>query len=892
MRETYLWLAGLAVLVSLFLIFQIIQRLKGNRSLRYLLVAAIIAFFWQAAEFINVLLQLDEYAIIYMRLEYSFGLVMLCLVLFFFLSYYGRMKKMHIVPISVVVVALVVLALFTDRLIAGVFNEGGVYIPIFGDFFWIGAMWYFYLLGSIVLLIFIRGNETNRKEKSFLLFGIAISACLGMVSDMLFPYFGIMSVSLGGISMVMALSWIVVSIDDFYFIKAHFSRFSLGGKVRVMIISTAILLTVLLVFSSYIISKKAIEERVLSQLDSVSYLKESSLNEFLLEQINDLKSIAGDESFVSFYETKYHTLSDNLSEHAYAHDLARKQLSAFMEEEENYEEVFIVGVDGLIHLSTSPSLEKKNVAQESFFIEGKKGVYVTNPYYSLMVQHDTMVVSAPMINSQGSLISVIGGRVDLSAVSSLMTQRTGLGDTGETYLVNNYNYMITSSRFQEGLEFKKAIYSDVIKDCLMGKDSKGTHINYLGTPVIGVYRWMPQRKMCIVSEISQSEAFMPITRLRNVLFLVGSGLIVVFFFISLYFSRMLTKQMNKLLSFTESISKGNFGETVSINSGDEIEDLARSFNIMSVELKKYDSDLKKHQMALEKTVSKRTNDLQEKIGELERTKRAIMNILEDTNQTNTELSKAREELRNNIDKLNAMNKNKDEFISITAHELKTPLTSIKGFSELLKNESVLNNKEQRDKYFNIIIEDTQRLSKLITDMLDLTRLDLGTMKFFFEKTTAEEMLEQLKNLSELQVKAKGLKFICKTEKIPGFYADKSRLTQVLSNLVNNSIKYTEKGSIIVSAFKKEDYIHFSVVDTGVGIPKDAQPNLFQRFYQADSSYTRKVGGSGLGLSICKGIVEAMGGSIWFRSVPGNTHFELKLKYLQRIGKEKTETKVI
>ncbi|NTV23672.1 MAG: hypothetical protein HGA85_04830, partial [Nanoarchaeota archaeon] len=305
------------------------------------------------------------------------------------------------------------------------------------------------------------------------------------------------------------------------------------------------------------------------------------------------------------------------------------------------------------------------------------------------------------------------------------------------------------------------------------------------------------------------------------------------------------------------------------------------------------SELEASKISLEQNVYQRTKEIEEKLAELENTKLAIMNILEDTDETNKSLILTKKQLNNKVTQMEEMNKKKDEFISITAHELKTPLTSIKGFADLLKNEKILENKALRDQYFNIIIEDTQRLSKLITDMLDLTRIDLGTMKFYFEKSTTEEIISQLKNLVELQVKAKGISFDIKVEKgMPASFIDKSRLLQVLSNLVNNSMKYTEKGHIMVEAFKKGDYLHYRVSDTGVGIPANAQSRIFQRFFQADSSYTRKVGGTGLGLSICKGIVEALGGKIWFTSRPGKTVFEFTIKHQEEVAVQQDNLKVV
>jgi len=270
----------------------------------------------------------------------------------------------------------------------------------------------------------------------------------------------------------------------------------------------------------------------------------------------------------------------------------------------------------------------------------------------------------------------------------------------------------------------------------------------------------------------------------------------------------------------------------------------------------------------------RLSEYHEMIG-FEKTEKALLNILEDMDENNRALKKTKGELANSVKKLRDLDKKKDEFLSITAHELKTPLTSIKGFTELLKKPKAIKNKKIRTKYIDFILADTRRLEHLVEETLDLTRLDLGTFKFSYETVAIDTLISDLKALIDIAVRKKGLtpKYNFK-KNLPDFYIDKQRLLQVLTNLINNAIKYTEKGHILTEVVKKGNYLHFSVTDTGVGIPKKEFNKIFGRFYQVDSSYTRKVGGSGLGLSICKSIVEAFGGKIWVNSVIGKgTTFE-------------------
>jgi len=305
---------------------------------------------------------------------------------------------------------------------------------------------------------------------------------------------------------------------------------------------------------------------------------------------------------------------------------------------------------------------------------------------------------------------------------------------------------------------------------------------------------------------------------------------------------------------------------------------------MRDQIDKKTKEIKDLNLNLEKNIKLKTQDLEgksqeleRKVFELEKMRTAMLNILEDVNEQKDKIEssdkntkKLNIRLKRSNQELLGLDKQKDQFTSITAHELKTPLASIKGFVQLLQNDTVMANKEKRKKYMDIIISDTNRLSRLVTDILDISKLDLGTLKVYPTDVKIEDIIDTTKREMIPIVKAKKIKNqYTFDKKVKTIVADKNRVVQVLTNLVNNAVHYTdEKGTISVDAKQDKNMVVFSISDNGMGIPKDKVKNIFERFYQVDSWLTRKIGGSGLGLAICKGLIESMGGNIWVESVEG------------------------
>lgn len=254
-----------------------------------------------------------------------------------------------------------------------------------------------------------------------------------------------------------------------------------------------------------------------------------------------------------------------------------------------------------------------------------------------------------------------------------------------------------------------------------------------------------------------------------------------------------------------------------------------------------------------------------------------MQLTDRLETVNEKLEAANDDLDLKAEQLRKVDTAKEEFAAMITHELKTPLVPIIGFSELLADGTLGELTSNQKEKVNLIHNGAVSLSNLITDLLDIRKLELNKMKFDFEKTSARDFLERavesIKPLAESKKmlltyriedgKDGDLEVVC----------DVRRIRQVLYNLLSNAIKFVPEktGKVEVSARKvpSDGSIEFSVRDNGIGIPKEKQAGLFKKFYQVDTSLRRTAGGSGLGLAISKGIVEAHGGRIWFESVPGS-----------------------
>jgi signal transduction histidine kinase/CheY-like chemotaxis protein len=204
---------------------------------------------------------------------------------------------------------------------------------------------------------------------------------------------------------------------------------------------------------------------------------------------------------------------------------------------------------------------------------------------------------------------------------------------------------------------------------------------------------------------------------------------------------------------------------------------------------------------------------------------------------------------------------KSAFVANISHEIRTPINGIICMTDLLKKTKL---DEEQSEFLNTVIHSSGILLSIINNVLDFSKIEAGKIELDYLETNLQEIISKINNLFEIQIKQKNLTLkIYIDNKVPKFLiTDPVKLQQILTNLINNSIKFTEYGSVIIVIKLNEDGdLKFEIKDTGIGISDENQEKLFKAFMQADSSTTRNFGGTGLGLLICKSLVELMKGKI-------------------------------
>jgi PAS domain S-box-containing protein len=224
---------------------------------------------------------------------------------------------------------------------------------------------------------------------------------------------------------------------------------------------------------------------------------------------------------------------------------------------------------------------------------------------------------------------------------------------------------------------------------------------------------------------------------------------------------------------------------------------------------------------------------------------------------------------------------KSKFISTVSHELRTPLTIIKEDISLIMDGAAGRVKSKQKEILSIAQRNIDRLARLINDVLDFQKLQSGRAKFNMQENSINSVIENVYNTMLTTIKKNGVDFrLALDSSLPRTTFDSDKMIQVITNLVSNAMKFTEKGSITISSRRIENSIRVSVSDTGCGIKQEDLPKLFQQFQQLTSGGNRKTGGTGLGLAISKDIVEKHGGRIWVESEFGKGttfHFLLPIK---------------
>ena len=384
------------------------------------------------------------------------------------------------------------------------------------------------------------------------------------------------------------------------------------------------------------------------------------------------------------------------------------------------------------------------------------------------------------------------------------------------------------------------------------------------------------------------------------------------------FAKKISSPLRDLTAAASRVASGDFDAKVSIRNNDELSELGNAFNSMTLDIKKNFDEAANRQKEIEAIVS----SIQEALAVFDRvgrikyanasfekdfgspaTGRFYWEIIRSgvfkdlVKRVTPEVNNAKGEIdiegrtyhcgisqvpgRNeyisvfhDITHLKQMDKIKKDLVTNVSHELRTPLTAVKGFAETMEDSA---GSEENKGYCRIIIKNTDRLIRIVEDLLILSNLEEHGFKLDISdvdlKTAAEEALA----IFESKLKDKGLSIKFDAGSVPLIKADAFKIEQVFINLLDNAVKYTDKGGVAVRMKRTGDSAVVEIEDTGIGIPKEYLPRIFERFFVVDKSRSRKLGGTGLGLSIVKHIITLHNGDIAVDSEPGRgTKFTVTL----------------
>ena len=491
-------------------------------------------------------------------------------------------------------------------------------------------------------------------------------------------------------------------------------------------------------------------------------------------------------------------------------------LNGIMSENQSFEEVSFVDVEGLI-VNDAPTIAGKETSKlvrdshseiELFNILNLKKytapllgqAYVGEVYRTL--KGPVVTISAPVRNRNGDLIQVLSAEINVNQIRRFITG-SSLGFSGGLTLLDADGTIIASrnSAASEGVSLSgferiKEMLAGRTFDALADEDRYQSIID--GKPVIGAGKKIPSTGWIIFAEWPLDDADSVIRDVRNQVLTLTLISILAVLLIAPFFALRITKPIQDLKIGVSKIEEGDLNQKVKITTADELEDLGKAFNKMGEGLKRL------------------------------------------------------EELKN-------------EFVFIAAHELRTPVTAVKGYVSMILEGDAGPIPEAIKKFLEPIQQANERLIKLVNDILEIARNDAGRITIqVFSVNISPAIKAVIKEVLPLAIeKSIAINYNEPTE-MPLVLADTIRLREVITNFISNAIKYGRIGGWIKIYHEPDGkFIITHIEDNGIGIPKPEQGRIFEKFFRSETSKVAQIQGTGLGLFITKELIEKMGGKVWF-----------------------------
>jgi len=595
----------------------------------------------------------------------------------------------------------------------------------------------------------------------------------------------------------------------------------ISRRFLLALVLVAILPVCVVAYYSYSEARRALEGTAYLHMSTIALDHANHLETWFEERVNDINMIA-QLSTVRDYCFRHCSFGADRLPAGDDQEHVANVVSVVRSRSPCYESVHILTPGGTVVASTSPTSEDvRNFAQLDIFATAEKS---KGPVLSSVHQHEDghwrMHLLAPILDDDEKPIAYAMAVLDvLRTIDPLMTDRVGLGETGETYLVDKHGRIISKSIYLGREEaFKRSFSSYGIQQALGREQGTGVYENYAGHKVVGSYLWLPRFEWGLLAEIKQSEIMEPLEGIVARVIGAIAGVTFVSLLLALLVARRVSLPITRMADAAREIAEGRLDQRIQYHADDEIGALADSFNSMSQKL------------------SMLISSLQEKEKSLQRAYDELMNAHEQMVRS---------------ERMAAIG----ELVASVVHEMRSPLSSIKLNLQIIGR--TLEKEGALTEHFEIALSQAVQLEKMFSDLLNYSK------PVSLEKTASniqdliEKSLMQLKEELLVQEITVDKRF---DKELPAILVDPDKVRQVLVNIFKNAMEATGKnGKVTVTAqlenLNGSSSLIIAVADDGPGIPSQHIHSAFQPFF------TTKKKGTGLGLAIVRKIMDAHGAEV-------------------------------
>jgi signal transduction histidine kinase len=589
-------------------------------------------------------------------------------------------------------------------------------------------------------------------------------------------------------------------------------------------------------------SRKALEEEIANSLFVVANNKANQIRAYLDAKLNNITMLSNMSDVLVAMEQLDKAFSQGRTGQEEYQTLAQEYqpFLSYYQRSFGYDNLYLINPNGDVIFSVKKREEPKSLYEVALFrdseltnafIKAKRSLKTEMSHFEFNADtgESAAFIVAPVVKG-GGLAGVVAVQMSNEGLTELVSDYTGLGETGETLIASKIDdeaMFVTPLRFDPDAAFIKKIAIGSkegvdIQKAVEGKKGSGLAIDYRGKDILSVWRHLPKFRLGMVVKMDTDEVFSSAQRLRNDLLKFSFALMAIVTFVAVLIARTISRPIKALTSTSSTIASGDLSARAQVHTNDEIGDLANTFNQMTDSL----VQAKAH--------------VEQKKAEVEEQKLLLEKV----------------------------NKELDSFVYTVSHDLRAPLRGVSSFASFLEEDYKEKLGDEGKDYVEEIRKGIHRLDLLISDLLKLSRI--SRIKNPYEDVNINELIKSIVERIKVDIQEYkvGLKI---QDTMPKVYCDRIKIGEVFLNLINNAIKYSSKNKkenpkVEVSYTDANEFHTFSVKDNGIGIDPQYHDQIFGIFKRLHTA--EQYEGTGAGLSIVKRIIDDHGGTIWVESAVG------------------------